>query len=470
LSDRIADERFIRELEEPFEGSDDDEFASLEQCIERNSRDILSAGAEDNRPGFFRRLLFRLLKPILNPLFDHRRAVERDLLSVIRRTRSMLEQRTDRLHAALLRAYVKTGESLALLRADLLSDVDRRKTDTDAAVQTAAHAALEAETMRIRADVRQEIRDLAADLVARADMMIGHLDERLTSLEHGLRRQAGHTAVKVEEAEAAASRLRAEFESLSRTVGLVRNAVTIADVSPDAAQTEIGIDDEAYYAHQDSFRGDRGTILHRMEIYLECFRDAAPVLDVGCGRGEFLEVLKDAGVEARGLDASSSMVAICRELGLDVEQARLPECLEQLKDGSLGGLFASHVIEHLPFVSILAILRETRRVLRPGGVCIVETINPESLYAFSRFYLLDPTHVTPLPPSLLAFAAEQAGFSSVDIVPVNEAPREQRLDAVDLETAAPAAIEDAFRRLNGDIERLNELIFGTYDYAVVARP
>jgi len=136
-----------------------------------------------------------------------------------------------------------------------------------------------------------------------------------------------------------------------------------------------------YFAFESRMRGPRSLILERQQQYVDTFRDAAPVLDVGCGRGEFLALLRDAGVEARGVDLDADMVAFCRSEGFDVEQDDAIAYLQRLDEGSLGGIFAAQVVEHLEPGPLTAFLDLAASRLRPGGVLLLETINPLSLFA-----------------------------------------------------------------------------------------
>ena len=166
-------------------------------------------------------------------------------------------------------------------------------------------------------------------------------------------------------------------------------------------------------------RGSTGSVRDRQRVYVDDLRDAGPVLDVGCGRGELLSLLREAGVEARGIDADADMVAYARGEGLEVEQADAVAYLERLADGALGGIFAGQVVEHLPPAALLRLFELAAEKLRPGGVLVAETINPLSPLAL-RSYFADLTHSQPLVPETLALLARQAGFREVETRFLNE--------------------------------------------------
>jgi O-antigen chain-terminating methyltransferase len=184
------------------------------------------------------------------------------------------------------------------------------------------------------------------------------------------------------------------------------------------------------------------------------------VLDVGCGRGELLSLLRDAGVEATGVDGDADMVAFARGEGLDVEQADLLAHLESRPDESLGAIFAGQVVEHLPPPVLVRFLELAHAKLRDGGVLIAETINPLSPLAL-RSYFADLTHAQPLVPETLALLARQAGFEGTELRYLN--PPERRLNEIDL-PAGPAR-----EALLENVRRLNEVLFGPLDYALYAR-
>jgi 2-polyprenyl-3-methyl-5-hydroxy-6-metoxy-1,4-benzoquinol methylase len=209
-----------------------------------------------------------------------------------------------------------------------------------------------------------------------------------------------------------------------------------------------------YFAYEAKMRGSTESVRERQRAYLDDLRDAAPVLDVGCGRGELLSVLKEAGVEARGIDADADMVAYARGEGLDVEQADAVAHLESLEDGSLGAIFAAQVVEHLPPATLVRVLELAARKLRPSGLLLAETINPLSPLAL-RNYFADLTHSQPLVPETLVLLARQAGFRQVETRFLNE-PAERLALPDDPVIAA-------------NVGKLNDILFAPLDYAVLAR-
>ncbi len=176
-----------------------------------------------------------------------------------------------------------------------------------------------------------------------------------------------------------------------------------------------------YLAFEDLFRGPEQMIRERQRVYVDLVAGTGPVLDLGCGRGEFLELLRDAGVDARGVDLDPGMVERCRQKGLEnVVQGDLLDVLRRTPKRSLGCVFSAQVVEHLGPRKLERLLRLSRSRLRPGGVLVAETVNPHSARALKAFWV-DPTHKHPLFPETLLALSELAGFAAGDVFcPVGE--------------------------------------------------
>ncbi|ARU06586.1 hypothetical protein CCO03_02120 [Comamonas serinivorans] len=183
-----------------------------------------------------------------------------------------------------------------------------------------------------------------------------------------------------------------------------------------------------YRAFEDRYRGSRELIGQRLLAYLpfiqplQALHTPATALDLGCGRGEWLELLRREGWQAQGVDLDADMLADCTARGLNVAHADALSCLRAQADASLSVVSAFHVAEHLPFEALQALVAQALRVLRPGGLLILETPNPENLVVGTSGFYLDPTHLRPLPPRLLAFLPEHQGFARVCTLRLNEPP------------------------------------------------
>ncbi|HEV8308739.1 MAG TPA: class I SAM-dependent methyltransferase [Methylomirabilota bacterium] len=225
---------------------------------------------------------------------------------------------------------------------------------------------------------------------------------------------------------------------------------------------------EAYLKFEDRHRGSREEIRQRQKGYLDLFAEG-PLLDVGCGRGEFLELCREVKVEARGIDTDPAMVAACREAGLEVAEADALAYLGGLTDGSLGGVFCSQVIEHLPPEAFIALVRLAHAKLKPGGVLLCETPNPECLTVFSGAFYVDLTHLKPIHPQAAVFVLEAAGFRDVEVRYVNPYPPEAGLQPLEPLWYMRRYEEAFLTALNDNFKRLNQLLWGAQDYGVIGR-
>jgi SAM-dependent methyltransferase len=296
----------------------------------------------------------------------------------------------------------------------------------------------------LRKFMRWYVEPLAGDQRVFNDSVLKLLD--------ALSESADSAAKAREQAERLVRELQERLERLERrgtSAGQVAQAPPMTVASQPAAAA---VPD--YFAFESRMRGSIDAIRERQRRYVDDLRESGPVLDIGCGRGELLGLLREAGVEARGIDADADMAAYASGEGLDVEQADLVEYLERLDTASLGGIFMGQVVEHLPATALVQALRLATSKLRPGGVLIAETINPLSPIAL-RNYFADLTHAQPLVPETLELLARQAGFAVTEIRFLNE-PANRLTEPDDPLIAA-------------NVRRLNEIIFAPLDYALVAR-
>jgi SAM-dependent methyltransferase len=205
-----------------------------------------------------------------------------------------------------------------------------------------------------------------------------------------------------------------------------------------------------YARFADKFRGTEEYVRERQRGYLGDFAGCQNVLDIGCGRGEFLDLMKEAGVAARGIDLSGESVAVCRAKGYRAEVADLFAYLAAAPEGSLDGIFSAQVVEHLEPLRIPEMIRLAASCLKTGGVLVIETPNPECLAIFATHFYLDPTHTRPVPPALLRFYFEEAGLGAIELRRL--APAVETMPAI---AELPEAVRTEF--------------FDGLDYALVGR-
>jgi 2-polyprenyl-3-methyl-5-hydroxy-6-metoxy-1,4-benzoquinol methylase len=235
------------------------------------------------------------------------------------------------------------------------------------------------------------------------------------------------------------ARARAEYELVIHSeLRLVRQkaslARTVEQVSESAPPGFAHVD---WLKFAEKFRGAEQDIRARQQMYASRFRQHAPVLDLGCGRGEMLQILQDAGIMARGIDSNDDSIALCLAKGLDGEKADLFAYLSDLPDASLGGVMACQVVEHLPPARVPEMIRLAHAKLRAGGLLAIETPNPECLAIFATHFYIDPTHRHPIPPVLASFYLEEAGFGLIEI---------ERLSPAAESSPSIAELPEAFRK------------------------
>jgi O-antigen chain-terminating methyltransferase len=205
--------------------------------------------------------------------------------------------------------------------------------------------------------------------------------------------------------------LRMRILRAERTLKPVQRIDAASEVEdPPKSGTEDQAQQFDYFLFEQEFRGSRAEIKKRQLAYLYLFTGRNEVLDLGCGRGEFVELLAENGVKTTGVDASRDMVEFCRDRGLPVVQADASSYLQRLPDKSVGGIFASQIVEHLSFDEMVRLLRLCGEKLRTGGVLVVETVNTTCPEALGNFFL-DPSHVRPVPPLMLRFLLHQGPFT-----------------------------------------------------------
>jgi O-antigen chain-terminating methyltransferase len=295
---------------------------------------------------------------------------------------------------------------------------------------------------------------LAAEMSARED-----LDGKLSDLRTDHRQLQSHGAAVQQYAEQMRTELAFHVSRVSMLLTEARRRLPgpfqaeQLDRIADAAQHDM---DALYMAFENAFRGSREDVKHRQSIYLAYLTNAGagtnryPVLDLGCGRGEWLELLRDRGLIARGVDRNRLMIELCTGIGLEVIEANVLTYARDLPDGAFGAITAFHLVEHIPFDNLIALLDQALRLLKPGGLLILETPNPANIAVASQNFYLDPTHLSPLPSPMLRFFVEARGFCNSQVLPLHpcQVPLTSSTDMLS--------------------QRLNELFTGPQDYAIIA--
>ncbi len=263
--------------------------------------------------------------------------------------------------------------------------------------------------------------------------------------------------------------------SLGAALAVVRQDAAASPpetVEPDSLETiACAHEEHGYLELERRYRGTEEEIRERIAAYLPYLKSlpaGAPVLDLGCGRGEALALLRDHDVPARGVDSSARMVQLCRERSLSAEVGDLFATLAGVPEGSLGGVVSFHVVEHLPVGALDRLVRLAWRALASGGVLILETPNPLSVVVAARNFWLDPTHVRPVHPESLKLMYELAGFDPVERLDLRPFLSADRLPEIDL-AELPEQQRPLADRVNRLRDRLDEVLFGFQDFGMVGR-
>ena len=305
------------------------------------------------------------------------------------------------------------------------------------------------------------------------------LEERLLRLEENMRHN-NHMLQNPMESESyvqLSSKLEAlkrRMERLEQEAGSKPAGNALTESSGDAAAetgnsagsvTETGhgqtYSEIDYFDFENYFRGDRELIKERQKEYLPYFAGKKAVLDLGCGRGEFLELLRENDIPAKGVDLYDEFVIYCQGRGLDVTEADAISYLSQIE--SADGIFAGQLVEHLSLGQIIELCRLAHEKLEEGGCLILETPNPMSLAIYTHAFYMDPSHQKPVHPYTLQYLAQKAGFAKVEIVFTKASRLAEPVPVIRGE-----GIENA-EEFNKNLQKMAELMYGSQDYAIIAQ-
>jgi len=306
----------------------------------------------------------------------------------------------------------------------------------------------------LAADLRRQIEDLRRDL--RGDVEAVQRDMRAAddALAAELARIRELIPVAAKRNDSLIAALDQKIETLAVRVRDVTNPIVAASGAPGATKSDF-----LYRRLEDGLRGSEAEVREAVAPYVNYARDHQPLLDVGCGRGELLAACREAGIEARGFDTNERSVSDLRQRGFDVSLAGVPECFTSIEASSVGAIAAMHVVEHLPVELLFELFSQSARVLRPGGLLMIETPNAEALAMSASEFWRDPTHLAPRHPAALVLLGREHGFAVEEIRAVHPFPEGTRF-------AVASDDPPSLRRL---VEALNERLFGGQDLRLVLR-
>jgi 2-polyprenyl-3-methyl-5-hydroxy-6-metoxy-1,4-benzoquinol methylase len=428
-------------------------MADAEDLFGRLERERLEADREYNEAltSLDRALQAVPALPTLPPGYDETRVAE---LNALWKTLPEGEPSFDRSLKGRIRGLVWR----------LVAPVFQAQQRFNAAVVDHANRSLAAAADRRHAlDALVELARREAAALVRFEWLLLQLLQRITAYVDTKDRSAGGVQLRDE-----LRLLQQRVASMERDVAR-RLEGAVAAAPAGTAPGPLAADAVTYVGFEDRFRGRAEDIRARLEVYAPLFAGASDVLDIGCGRGEFLELLRARGIGARGIDANRAMVDVCRERGLEADVADALAYLDARSDGSLGGLVAIQVVEHLEPAYLLQLLQTAYLKLRPGAPLVLETVNVASWMAYFECYLRDLTHVRPLHPDTLRYLVQASGFTGINVEYRQPVAHADRLDRIELPPAADPALAAIVAVVNLHADKLNARLFAPMDYAVVAR-
>jgi 2-polyprenyl-3-methyl-5-hydroxy-6-metoxy-1,4-benzoquinol methylase len=302
-----------------------------------------------------------------------------------------------------------------------------------------------------QADMEHQIESLRANIERR-------LESQRADIGRQLEFQRDATVKQCEKTEFTTFRYLNSLKS--KTVGgsvqSIRMDIPVIDFN------NVGIDGMDYFDFENRFRGTRTLIKERQQFYIPMIEGKRNVIDLGCGRGEFLELLAEHHISAHGVDISQEFVDWCNFKGLSAEHGDAIDYVLSLPDESIDGITGMQIAEHLTFDRLMLLCRAAYSKLTEGGVLILETPNPACLTVYASAFYIDPTHNKPIHFELLRYIVEKSGFKNVKVV---------FTEGSKVNCSIPFIESDAIRNLsqvNDAIIGLNQLLYGSQDYAVVA--
>ena len=298
------------------------------------------------------------------------------------------------------------------------------------------------------------------------ELLIQRIDDEKTSSIFALQRQLVDLSTSFEQ------RLGHVDAMVRGLEGILNNLKTVTDPNPPlaaVAPANTGASpDVSYLLLENRYRGSEAEIERRLGIYPELFKGSnGPVLEIGSGRGELQRLFSSAGIESYGVDLDQVMVNVANDRGCNTRYGDGIAHLRSLNDGSLGGIVAIQVVEHLTRDQLHELCSLAKRKVRPGGVIAFETINPQSLVALSSNYFRDPTHVWPMHPDTLGYMATLAGLAIKETKMLSPVAMNHLLKEIPVDSSHKPAVADAIHRINENIAQLNRLLYGYQDYCLV---
>lgn len=409
------------------------------------------------------RLAVQGLAPESTPIISHRRGLVGRVVVAVKR-------RIQRLVWSLFQASIDSERDFRQHVARVLNEMAFYVDDRDGALFWEAMRKGDNDVTR----VLRRIEELIDEQRAMIEGTERRLDERL---QEGILHEIAVLKASVARSDALAREVATidgvvrGLEGILARLGRTKAGV---EVQQPALVSEGTVPDLSYLLLENRYRGSAESIEARVTPYVEEYlregAPRAPVLDIGAGRGELVGALAGRGVVAYGVDLDRGMAEEANSAGIDVRLGDGIAHLAALENGSLGGVVATQVVEHLTRDQLRQLCALAAQKVVAGGTVILETINPCSLVALSSNYFRDLTHVWPLHPDTLAYEMELAGMKVREVRYLSPVPAEAQLAEVAISPAMSPVVRQAFEQVNGSIRQLNRLVYGFQDYCIIAEP
>ena len=387
--------------------------------------------------------------------------------------------RLAKIEAALQEARSETAQMRSDLRSDL-SGFDASVNERIASKVQDVRLDIGRELSRLDTSIDERIaskvQDVRSEIGRELSGLDTSIDERIASkvqdVKSDIGRELSGLDSKIEE------RVRREANAVISAMDLeIKNMTWLATILEGRMKgfEDVPLSSEApdhdgvnYFVFEEAFRGSRETIKERQAAFVRYFEGSKNVLDIGCGRGEFLELLRDSGIGGLGIDSNEDMVAFCRSRGLDVERIDAIAYLEGLEDKSLDGVFLDQVVEHLRPDYMVKLLGLCYKKMKYGHHIVVETVNPLSFTSLANFYI-DLTHVRPVHPETLRFLLGSVGFREVEARFLSPVSDERRLKGASFERREDELNGRIMEIHNNNVDMINSVLYGAQDYAIIGK-
>lgn len=348
------------------------------------------------------------------------------------------------------------------------SDIDTRIRDIDNRIND-VNVSLDGKIEDIKKKCIDSVNITSSQLEKRIDDLKKEAVNRIDAIDNKLEIAKSEISVMTsEKVREMVLALDTDINNKAWLANVLKDRIEHNHIKEIASTSHADGSDINYFVFEERFRGSTQDIKQRQTAFISYYRGCNNVLDIGCGRGEFLELMRENGIGAHGIDVDGDMIDYCINKGLDVKKVDALAYLEGVEDKSLDGIFIDQVVEHLEPQYLVKMLKLCYQKLKYGYYLFIETVNPVSLTSFANFYI-DMTHKQPIHPATLRFLFESAGFMEIEVKFVGPVDDGIKLKKVDIDQSFDEKEKKVLAVYNDNIDRLNNILYGPQDYAVIGK-